>query len=55
MVSWHAKKCNNTPEDMEDVLQSIRRILYGEMCNNYAISTFYHEKGKCKAYLIHIL
>lgn len=42
-------------KDMEEVLQSMRRNLYGEMYNNYAISTFYHEKGKCIPYLIHIL
>lgn len=55
MASLHAKKCNNTPKDMEEVLQSMRRNLYGELCNNYAISTFYNEKGKCIPYLIHIL
>lgn len=55
MASLHAKKCNNTPKDMEEVLPSMRRNLYGEMCNDYAIRTFYHEKGKCIPYLIHIL
>lgn len=37
------------------VLQSMGRDVHGEMCNKYAISTFYHEKGKCIHYLIHIL
>lgn len=37
------------------VLQSMGKDVHGEMCNKYAISTFYHEKGKCIHYLIHIL